>query len=52
MIHIAPARKTIPICPYCEKEIEIVEETMLIGLNAPGKYCYSCPHCKKIMSIS
>jgi len=42
-------------CPYCKKEVkgeEIIIEKIKGGLLKIDKSIYSCPHCKKILSIA
>lgn len=41
--------ETIPKCPYCEKELEIIERSFTSMLSS--NVVYICPHCKKLLSI-
>jgi uncharacterized protein with PIN domain len=52
---IIRAENLNPICPHCEKELEVI-----IRLKNPTKEdeegragnCYMCPHCSKVLGFS
>lgn len=40
---------TLPICPFCEKELSEIN-TFSKGVFIQS-VIYSCPHCKKVLSV-
>jgi transposase-like protein len=42
-------RPGIPVCPYCNKEVETVGER---HLGVTGKSVYFCISCNKVLSIT
>jgi uncharacterized protein with PIN domain len=39
----------LPICPYCEKELETIQ-AIHKGIMS-RTIIYICPHCRKVLSI-
>ena len=44
------SEKIVPICPYCEQEVERLIEVKR-GLFTTNKV-FCCPHCRKILGLS
>jgi len=40
----------VPICPFCEKEVNKLVEVKRGWFSINNVFC--CPHCKKIIGIS
>jgi predicted SprT family Zn-dependent metalloprotease len=48
-IKIVDAKESVPICPYCEKQLTTIEKINQ-GLLEQS-VVYFCPHCKKVLGI-
>lgn len=48
-IKIINSNESIPICPYCEKQLTTIEKINkgILDLSV----IYLCPHCKKVLGI-
>lgn len=45
--------KGYPICPYCEEELKVINKRIEFEhAFGSGLYIYSCPKCKKLLSIA
>jgi len=49
-VKITEVEDRIPICPYCEAELNNIEKIYL-GLTYQQSI-YICPYCRKILSVS
>lgn len=41
--------QAIPICPYCEKNLEFVHRAEVLAKPPDTESMYYCPHCRKVL---
>lgn len=52
-VEVKPAL-TLPICPYCEMELNSISQSPAKGWwdgGLAGVMVFSCPHCRKVLSV-
>ena len=42
----------VPVCPYCEKELDRLLARLLSASFLSRRLVYCCPHCKKVLGVT